>query len=105
MDIRIGILGIYYLQVMPVTSVHEGTVQEHLFKVVVIFSVLLLPDSGVMKVGDARVLRVPTNIQDLAAGGEKLRRQHGELCSIERMFNGLIAPLFDDLVQASRGDL
>ena len=66
---------------------HEGTIQEHLFKVVVIFSVLLLPDSGVVKIGDAGVLRVPTNVQDLAAGGEKLRREHGELCSIERRFN------------------
>ena len=69
---------------MPVASMHEGSVQKHFFKVFVVFSVLLLPDSGVVEVRHTSVFGVPANVQDLAASSEQLWGQHRELQDAEK---------------------
>jgi len=68
---------------MPITSIHESSIQEHFFKVAVIFSILFLPDPGVMKVGDTNILWISTDINNFAACCENFRRQHGELKQLE----------------------
>ena len=68
-----------HFKVVPVTSKHEGSIHEHLFKMVKVFTVLISEEIKVVKIGDARVLWVATNIHHLAAAGQKFRWEHGEL--------------------------
>jgi hypothetical protein len=51
---------------IPIVSMHEGSIEKHLLEVVVIFSVLFLPQSCVVKVGDAGVFGVSTDIDHFA---------------------------------------
>ena len=65
-----------YLKMKPVASMHKSSIQEHLFKVIIVLPVLLLPDPSVMEVGDTHVLRVSTDIDNLATTGENLWGKH-----------------------------
>ena len=64
---------------IPEASKHESSVHEHLLEMIVIFAVLVSKKVEVVEVGDARVLRVPANIHDLAAACQQLRWEQCEL--------------------------
>jgi len=63
---------------IPISSINKGSVHKHLLEMLEILGVVVLHESVVMVEWDACVLRVPADVDDLAAFLEDFRRQHGE---------------------------
>ena len=67
-----------YLEVKPVISCDEVSIEEHFFEVVEVLHELGFEDGVEVEEGDEAVLRVPANVDDLAGLLEQGGRQHAQ---------------------------